>query len=211
MRITSHTGKGNIPKLLGIIPMSGTKQITLRGAAHSKLRKVMSKKNRLREPTRWLRALMCAQGYAQSGDAATGLKSNSLQELILFISSPRTGQNVCFGTCATESFKKLSTSSWNGRMAFTTQETLGRFERLPLGRFVQAVFCFFFNWELWKLKWFYKRIWPTATTSLPPADFTPCHISIKLLRCLPLTNHVYDILEDKMIRLLGALYLSEPA
>lgn len=31
------------------------------------------------------------------------------------------------------------------------------------------------------------------------------------LQCLPLTNHVYDILEEKMIQLLGALYSSQPA
>lgn len=44
MWVTSHTGKGTNPKLLGTIPMAGTKQITLRGAAHSKLREVMPKR-----------------------------------------------------------------------------------------------------------------------------------------------------------------------
>lgn len=122
MLVTSHTGKGNDPKLLGIIPMAGTKQITLRAAAHSKLREVMSKRNGLREPTRWLRALKYAQGYARSGDGCNRIKSK--------LSSGPHSTRKFSSTLAKCLFwgvrhKELKTSSRNGRMAFTTSRVAG--------------------------------------------------------------------------------------
>lgn len=146
------------------------------------------------------------KGMHDQGMAATGLNPNSLQDLILLVSSPRLWQNVCFEACATKSWRQaLGMAEWLSPLK-------SRWVGLSDCRcFVQAVFCSFFNWELWKLKCFYKRIWPAATDSLPSADFTPCHISIMLSQCLLLTNHVYDTLEGRMSRLLGTLYPSDPA
>lgn len=60
---------------VGIIPMAGTKQITLRGAAYSKLRKVMPKRNGLREPTRWHKASKWLKGMHDQGMACNRIKT----------------------------------------------------------------------------------------------------------------------------------------
>lgn len=127
MWITSHTGKGKNPKLLGIIPMAGTKQITLRGAAHSKLRKVMPKKKRAERANEVAQSFeVCSRVCLIRGWHATGLKPNSRQELFLFISSPRLQQNVCFGACDCRKLQKAQEKLPEWQNGFHHSRVAGR-------------------------------------------------------------------------------------
>lgn len=83
------------------------------------------------------------------GRHATGLKPDSRQELLLFISSPRLQQNVCFGVCAPQKASKSSRQAPG--MAEWLSPFKSRWEGLSNRR--SADLCSqssapFFNWEL---------------------------------------------------------------